>query len=214
MAFTDYFDQFIRDQNLNNRSVFCVGDLYSWFDKKHPEVKRHNILPQLLKKTTNHPDRLTPGKYNPNASTIDDFFYAIDSPVFRQFQLYQRDWHEPPYYPDCLVRERELQNLFAKDPSKIEVGLKLVGVEYPSGGRHIDLLCLDTNEDYVVVELKLSLAYDQAIGQLVRYMGWIKKHRAKSDQKVRGIIVASKISEDLKLAVSMVPNVRWLEYSI
>lgn len=92
--------------------------------------------------------------------------------------------------------------------------MKLVGVEYPAGGRHIDLLCLDTNEDYVVVELKLSLAYDQAIGQVLRYMGWIKKHRAKFDQQVRGIIVATKISEDLKLAVSMVPNVRWLEYSI
>ena len=212
MTFVDYFDQFIQDRNVNNETIFTIEDLCSWFGKRYPTVKRHNILPQLWKKTTNHQDRLIAGKYVPNASAIDDYFYSMDPPAFTQFQRYQKGLHEPPYYPDCLVHERELKDLFASDPTKLEPGLSLVGVEYSAGNRRIDLLCLDCDESFVVVELKLSLAYDQVVGQLLRYMGWIKKNKAKPNQKVRGIIVANKISEDLKLAVSMVPNVEWLEY--
>lgn len=197
---------------MTTETIFGLEDLYSWFDERHPEVKHQYILPQLLKKTTNHPDRLIAGKYQPNASANDDYFCSIDSPVFSRFQLYQSNSHEPPFYPDCFVHEKELQHLFSKDPTKIEAGLRLVAVESPAGGRYIDLLCLDRNEDIVVVELKLSLAYDQVIGQLLRYMGWIRKYQAKPSQTVRGIIVANKISEDLKLAVSVVPNVQWLEF--
>ncbi len=72
MVFVDYFDQFIQEKNLINESIFSIEDLYSWFEKRYPTVKRHNILPQLLKKTTNYQDRLIAGKYNPNASTVDD----------------------------------------------------------------------------------------------------------------------------------------------
>ena len=212
MAFVDYFDQFIQEQNLHDGSVFTLNDLHAWFEKRYPTVKRPYILPQLLKKTTNHPDRLIAGKYNPNASAVDNLFYSIDPPVFSQFQPYQSGLHEPPYYPDCFVHEKELQSLFTKDPTKIEAGLRLVGAEYPAGNRRIDLLCLDNNESFVVVELKLSLAYDQVLGQLLRHVGWVKKYLAKPKQHVRGIIAANKVSEDLKLATSVVPNVKWLEY--
>ena len=134
MAFTDYFDQFIAERHLTNETTFCLDDLYSWFDDRHPEVKHRYIVPQLLKKTTNRPARLKPGNYNPNASPVDDYFYATDAPVFNTIQRYQPGLHEPPYYPDCLVREHELRELFASDPTKIEPGLKLIRVEYPAGG--------------------------------------------------------------------------------
>ncbi len=66
----------------------------------------------------------------------------------------------------------------------------------------MDILAVDKNNGYIVIELKVSRGYDRVIGQLLRYMAWIKKNHAETDQKVRGVIVARDISEDLLLACS------------
>ncbi len=44
-------------------------------------------------------------------------------------------------------------------------------------------------------------------------MGWIKKHLAQ-DVGVKGVIVAQSISEQLKYAVSLVPDISLFEYAI
>jgi hypothetical protein len=44
-------------------------------------------------------------------------------------------------------------------------------------------------------------------------MGWIKKNLADG-RKVRGIIVAREVSEDLKLATSEISNVTLVEYRL
>ena len=52
------------------------------------------------------------------------------------------------------------------------------------------------------------------VGQLLRYMAWIEKNHAEPDQRVRGIIVAREISEDLRLACSYLPTVGLFEYEL
>jgi len=44
-------------------------------------------------------------------------------------------------------------------------------------------------------------------------MGWIKKHLAV-DKDVKGIIVANKMDEKIKYAVSMIPEVSLWEYEM
>jgi endonuclease len=51
------------------------------------------------------------------------------------------------------------------------------------------------------------------VGQLLRYMGWVKENMETS-QPVRGMIVAKEITSDLKLAASQVRDVRLIEYKI
>lgn len=115
--------------------------------------------------------------------------------------------------------EHDLRDYLARNLAKIEAGLKLYeeeeirGIEFPVGGRFIDILAIDSNDDYVVIELKVSRGYDRTIGQLLRYMGWIEANLA-AGKKVRGVIVASKISEDLKLAASRIRDVKLFEYKI
>nr|MCE9971349.1 endonuclease NucS [Aeromonas salmonicida] len=87
-------------------------------------------------------------------------------------------------------------------------------VEFPVGGRFIDLLAVDGAGNYVVIELKVSKGYDRVVGQLLRYVSWIKKNHAEPGQAVRGIIIAKQISEDLKLACSEVPSVSLYEYAL
>ena len=117
--------------------------------------------------------------------------------------------------------EKDLQNFLAKNLDQIEPGLKLYedgegvnGVEFPVGNRFIDLLAVDIENNYVVIELKVSKGYDKVIGQLLRYIGWIEKHQAEGDQTVRGIIIAKEISEDLQLATLRTPGIRLYEYDL
>ena len=117
--------------------------------------------------------------------------------------------------------ERDLQNYLVKNLSLLEPNLQLYededgqfnGIEFPVGQRYIDILAVGSDGAFVVIELKVSRAYDRVIGQLLRYMGWIKENVA-NEMPVRGIIVASEISRDLKLAASLVENVKLVEYEI
>ena len=60
----------------------------------------------------------------------------------------------------------------------------------------IDMLCVDAKGDYVVVELKKYSA-NKTIGQLARYITDVRENRAKAGQKVRGLILALDIDEQL-----------------
>ena len=87
------------------------------------------------------------------------------------------------------------------------------GEEFPVGGRFIDILAVDKAGGYVVIELKVARGYDRALGQLLRYMGWVEQNMEPS-LRVRGIIVAKEITDDLKLAASRVAEIRLVEYTI
>ena len=87
------------------------------------------------------------------------------------------------------------------------------GVEYPTAVGRIDILAVDSSGAFFVFELKRARSPDHAIGQLARYMGWVKKTLG-SDKVVNGVIVAKVISDSLRYAVSVVPNVNLFEYEI
>jgi len=78
----------------------------------------------------------------------------------------------------------------------------------------LDILARDrSNGDYVVIELKRDQGDDQVVGQVSRYMGWIKKERADHQRvTVRGIIVAHEATERLRSAVSAHPNILLFTY--
>jgi len=67
----------------------------------------------------------------------------------------------------------------------------------------LDILARDRiSGDYVVVELKRDQGDDEVVGQVSRYMGWIKHRRADHEGVgVRGIIVAHEVTSRLRSAV-------------
>jgi endonuclease len=87
------------------------------------------------------------------------------------------------------------------------------GVEYPTGVGPIDILAIDSDGSYVVFELKRGRVADKAIGQISRYMGWLITN-SEEGTKVKGVIVAKDISQNLRHAVVAVPNVSLFEYHI
>lgn len=45
-------------------------------------------------------------------------------------------------------------------------------------------------------------------------MAWIEKYLCEENQKLRGVIIASNISEDLTLAASKIPDITLYEYDL
>ena len=78
----------------------------------------------------------------------------------------------------------------------------------------LDILARDRSTgDYVVIELKRDQGDDEVVGQVSRYMGWIKKQRADHEGVgVRGIIVAHQATERLRSAVSPHQNIGLYTY--
>ncbi len=134
-------------------------------------------------------------------------------------EVEESDAEEGVAAAQAFAFERDLRNYLSKNLSVIEAGLALYkdeefeGIEFPVGGRFIDILAVSKTGDFVVVELKVSRGHEKIIGQLLRYMGWVQKNLA-AGKSVRGVIVASDITEDLKLAASQIRNVRLFEYEL
>ena len=78
----------------------------------------------------------------------------------------------------------------------------------------LNILALDrASGDYVVIELKRDQGDDEVVGQVSRYMGWIKQHRADPRKVgVRGIIVAHEATDRLRSAVLPHPNITLFTY--
>lgn len=67
----------------------------------------------------------------------------------------------------------------------------------------VDLLAVDqTSGDFVVIELKRGLGDDEVVGQVSRYIGWVRESLAKPKQKVLGIVCVRESSERLRLAAA------------
>lgn len=87
------------------------------------------------------------------------------------------------------------------------------GVEFQTDVGPIDILATSSTGDFYVFELKLGRGPDAALGQILRYMGWVQQHLCAGN-KVFGIVVAADISTKLKYAATQVPNVRLMEYEL
>lgn len=221
----------VEELGLRSGEILSKDRVISWFAQKYPKVKEGTISAHLIRFSTNAPSRL---HYSAKPEE-DDLFFQVDGSNFR---LYDASSDPPPIHEKSAARppsevsvtepgpptefayETDLRRFLAKNLGLIEPGLHLyqeegiTGVEFPAGGRFIDILALDPQKHLVVIELKVSRGYDRVVGQLLRYMAWVAKHQAESDQTVRGIIVAREISEDLLLACSTLPNVQLYEYEL
>lgn len=104
---------------------------------------------------------------------------------------------------------------FGKKYSILTEDGKKVGQQFPSDTGPIDILALSNDQrEYLVIELKRGRANDRVVGQLLRYMGYVKKELCQDGKRVKGVIVAHKDDLGLRNAISMVQDVDFYRYSI
>ena len=121
--------------------------------------------------------------------------------------------------------ERCLQTFLAANWEKIALGENWkifgepgddeYGVEYPCGAGRIDILAQHKDEtQWLVIELKRDQTDDVTVGQVLRYMGWVKSKLAEPEEKVSGLIIARQPEENLQYALSAIENVDFQIYEI
>jgi Endonuclease NucS len=89
------------------------------------------------------------------------------------------------------------------------------GIEYRTEAGIIDILAIDRNKNFYVIELKAKRGSDIVCGQISRYIGWVKKNLADlHNTRVSGIIIANEVDEKLIYATYWNPDITVLEYKI
>lgn len=156
-------------------------------------------------------------KYRNMKSNNDRLLESYDEEEFDESDESQTDI--------AFELEYQLRDFLAHNINSIKINnqnLKLFideyernGIEYPTGVGPIDILATDAQGNLYAFELKRARSPDKAIGQVARYMGWLKNNIGKNvNVNVHGVIVAKEITENLKYSVSVLPNVSLFEYSV
>ncbi len=93
--------------------------------------------------------------------------------------------------------EKDIETLYCAHLDMLEEGLVLSqnGRQFPTPIGRIDLLCVSKEGEYVIVEVKAQDARDSVFGQMLRYIGWVHRNVEGAQDRVRGIILASKFPE-------------------
>jgi hypothetical protein len=213
-----------------------------WIEKHYPGTNRATIGCQMIICTVNHDSRIHYSENSKprTANSKYDFLYRpergqlvlYDPQVHGQWEIVKSDsgrmivqlagMLEPAADSEgeSFAAEDHLRDYLVNHLDIIEDELQLYvdddgkdGVEYRTDVGIIDILAVDAHGGLVVIELKVSKGPDAVVGQLLRYKGWLKRHRT-TNGKVRGIIVARHFSDRVRYAVADVPDIALKEYDL
>lgn len=181
--------------NINNR--YNVSDIsFAEYDKKNQNGKPKSILNNFY---TKYLSSLYGGEEIIDTGKDD-----------------KAEWKK-----NIFSYKNDVEDILIKDLEVIEAGLKLYeaegednGLKYPAGGKYIDILAIDKEENYVVIQINNGKAYENILGEVLRNKNWIEQNKVKKEQKVRGIIITDEITEDIKLACMNLPRIELYEYEL
>ena len=124
----------------------------------------------------------------------------------------------------AFAMEKHLEDFLVRNWAQTELGKDYdiyaedgepVGQQYPTDTGPMDLLAVKKDKsELLVVELKRGKASDVVVGQVLRYMGFVKEDLAESHQAVRGVIIA--LEDDLRIrrALAVTPSIQFFRYQI
>lgn len=126
--------------------------------------------------------------------------------------------------PSVFALEKHLEDFLVKNWGHTELGNEydifeeegeLVGQQYPSDTGPIDILAISKDKKtLLVVELKKGRVSDNVVGQIQRYMGYVKDELAEADQQVKGVIIGLEDDIRIKRALSVTSNIEFYRYKV
>ena len=125
--------------------------------------------------------------------------------------------------PSAFVLEKYLEDFIVSNFNTIFRGTLHIyedaegneGQQYATDIGPIDILAVEPKSNvFVVIELKKGRPSDQVIGQILRYMGWVKKNLCKEGQAVKGLVICRDPDPKLSYALEMTNNIDVRYYSV
>ena len=125
--------------------------------------------------------------------------------------------------PSAFVLEKYLEDFIVSNFKTIFKGKLRIyedaegndGQQYATDIGPIDILALEPESNsFVIIELKKGRPSDQVVGQILRYMGWVKKNLCKDGQAVKGLVICRDPDPKLTYALEMTQNIDVRYYSV
>ena len=126
--------------------------------------------------------------------------------------------------PTAFAMEKHLEEFLIENWTQTELGKnydivtedgEIIGQQYDTGVGTIDILAISKDKKtLLVVELKKGRASDVVVGQIQRYMGFIKEELLEPYQDVKGIIIALDDDKKIKYALNVTNNIEFYRYKI
>ena len=115
---------------------------------------------------------------------------------------------------DFLVKNWKSTSL-GKKYDIYEIDGEIVGQQYPSDTGPIDILAISKDKKtLLVVELKKGRVSDNVVGQIQRYMGFVKDDLAEINQVVKGVIIGHDNDVRIQRALSVAKNIEFYKYQV
>ena len=172
-------------------------------------------------------DRLTnKPNINEKADVNNKQHKKVIHEIEMDYEPEERNFSEVDYLtPEQFSSERILED---EIEARLNAGTLIFGVHLhiydKKGDRYgrqyvipvgrIDILAVDDDNNYYVIELKKDSGYDDPYGQIIEYMDWIKRNKATSKQKVYGIICLNNPKSDLIEKVKTNSMISLFQYEV
>jgi restriction system protein len=115
---------------------------------------------------------------------------------------------------DFLIKNWKSTQL-SKEYDIYEEDGELVGQQYPSDTGPLDILAISKDrKTLLVIELKKGRVSDNVVGQIQRYMGYVKEELCEDDQTVKGVIIGLEDDIRIKRALSVTANIEFYRYKV
>lgn len=125
------------------------------------------------------------------------------------------DAEGPPVFTSEVDLQRYLETKWEETALAAEWKLQAPGKYNTQEVGEIDFLARHKDEPvWLVLELKVARSTDVAVGQLLRYMGWVKLRLAQESEKIKGFIICASADDTIRYALACVPQISLYRYSV
>ena len=212
----------------NGEGVYRVGEVIGGYfyqpDTSLPHRRRIRWLPQTIaREDMSNELRSSTGsigtvsRIDSHAAEIERLVGGSQSPVLTTTDATIED-------PSVFALEKHLEDFLVANWSQTELGRdwdiyeedgEVRGQQYPTDTGPIDILAISKDKArLLVVELKKGRASDAVVGQIQRYMGYVKEELAESGQSVEGVIIALEDDLRIKRALVVASGIRFYRYQV
>jgi restriction system protein len=105
--------------------------------------------------------------------------------------------------------------ILGKEYDIYEIDGEIIGQQFQSDTGPLDILAISKDKKtLLVVELKRGRVSDNVVGQIQRYMGFVKEELAEPHQTVKGIIIGLDDDIRIKRALAVATNIEFFRYKV